>query len=134
MINHHSDFTLWSFRMSWCWDCSFSVAKGSNHWAGYTESKIHRWHCSGLLDFVIHNFRINNANVQKIEEYTKVKSDLASLVNLIRNFHLVAQIYYSHVRVILTDNSKIIIKIPSLSLLNPWHFYWFLGQHLDYGN
>ena len=55
---------------------------------------------------VIHNCRINNANVHIIEEYSKVKPDLVPSVNLIRNRHLVAQIYSSHVRVMLMNNSR----------------------------
>ena len=85
------------------------------------------------MDFVIHNFRISNANVQNIEEYSKVKSDLAPLVNFIRKLYLVAQIYSSHPMYMLY--SRITAGQDTFSFsFEPLTLYRFLGQHLDYGN
>ena len=78
MINNHSILTLWSFQGSWCWYCCFFVAKVSYHWASKAESEIH-WH------------------IQKVKEYSQVKSKFGFLVNAKKYFHLVRQVYATHV-------------------------------------
>ena len=117
MTNSVKTLTFKYFWRSMHWGSSFPFWNFFSHWASKTKAKVHCWNTNCRIYFFINNLGIHCTNIKKIKKNSQAKAKFDSSVNLITNFHLIRQIDFSHILVILMDDTW---------AWNLYFFFWSL--------